>query len=426
MKTLKILVCLCFCTILIGSSFTRVESSQKEEKHALAEVTFTYRKKDKTMFISGKGNLSYYERSVPSQLSNIKDYHEADRIVLEEGITGVEGGWIGHYFQGIRKIELPESLTHIGNYAFHECDVEKIVLPQTLTKIPEGCFSYCVYLEEIQMPESVKVIEEGAFFGCHNLKKVNMPSGVTQIGEDAFYKCEKLEEFVIPENLTKWVNPIKKCYALKKITNLSSFDCQLNDYNGKKTWKVDGKKATHVASGKTAKGIGKKYKIRYRFFGGKETKKMPRYYRFGTSIKLPTTVKKKGYTLLGWRLRGCACGKEISACRVGDITISARWVKYKVKNVKNRRIKVILDDSDSFQPQQYYYLRYSENKDMFNSKYIRLAQWKGPRYIKNLKKNKTYYVQVAWFHHEADQPEEGQSYYNSLRWLGKRKIKIRK
>ena len=40
--------------------------------------------------------------------------------------------------------------------------------------------------------------------------------------------------------------------------------------------------------------------IRDSLRGGQETKKLPRTYRFGDSVTLPETVKRKGYVFMGW------------------------------------------------------------------------------------------------------------------------------
>ena len=60
---------------------------------------------------------------------------------------------------------------------------------------------------------------------------------------------------------------------LKKIKNNSAIDCELDDCQGKKTWRVNKKKVKKIAAGTVAAASGRKYKIRYDFAGRKGIEK---------------------------------------------------------------------------------------------------------------------------------------------------------
>lgn len=68
---------------------------------------------------------------------------------------------------------------------------------------------------------------------------------------------------------------LKKCSALKKIVNYSAKLIKLDTCCGNKTWYVKGKKASKLASGKTAISKGKKFKISYHLLGGKKKETCP-------------------------------------------------------------------------------------------------------------------------------------------------------
>ena len=72
--------------------------------------------------------------------------------------------------------------------------VEKITLPDTITKIEDDAFSNCSSLTSINLPEGLTTIGESAFSGCDALSSINIPSTVTNIGRWAFSDCYSLVE----------------------------------------------------------------------------------------------------------------------------------------------------------------------------------------------------------------------------------------
>ena len=71
---------------------------------------------------------------------------------------------------GLREIEIPETVTHLGEGVFGGCEsLEKIVLHEGLVEIGSKTFSGCIGLKEIVIPSSVKKIAKDAFWGCEGL-----------------------------------------------------------------------------------------------------------------------------------------------------------------------------------------------------------------------------------------------------------------
>lgn len=99
-------------------------------------------------------------------------------------------------------IEIPDSVTEIGAYAFSSCKcIENIIIPDRVTSIGEWAFSKCSALKEITLPEGLKEISLSLFNGCTNLKKVVIPESVAKIDEMAFYKCMNLANLELPRGL---------------------------------------------------------------------------------------------------------------------------------------------------------------------------------------------------------------------------------
>ena len=153
-------------------------------------------------------------------------------------------------------IFIPNSVTSIGNAAFHECiGLKGIVIPSSVTSIGEEVFRLCLSLTNINVdsdnqyyksingnlyskdgtkliqyangkkdasfvvPNTVTTIGFAAFANSMNLINIDIPNNVTSIGDSAFVGCENLESIVIPNSVTSigdWV--FVWCKSLKSIT----------------------------------------------------------------------------------------------------------------------------------------------------------------------------------------------------------------
>lgn len=117
---------------------------------------------------------------------------DIDRIVIEEGITGLaEESFV---LLPINKVVLPEGLSYVGCDVFAECsDLEEIILPSTLESISDRMFSHCESLRRIVIPEGVVSIGKEAFSGCASLESIRLPRTLVSIGDDAFFDCHNLK-----------------------------------------------------------------------------------------------------------------------------------------------------------------------------------------------------------------------------------------
>ena len=92
------------------------------------------------------------------------------------------------YCEGLTSVVLPDSITLIGGSAFGNCyNLKSITLPKSLKTLEVNCFDNCKSLTEVTIPEGVTYIGSDAFMYCTNLKDISLPSGITRIGQNAFY-----------------------------------------------------------------------------------------------------------------------------------------------------------------------------------------------------------------------------------------------
>ena len=89
----------------------------------------------------------------------------------------------------------------IGQYAFMNCaSLTEINLPESLTGIGAYAFS-STSLESVIVPRSVTVIDECAFAGIEELKSATLLGGKS-IGKGAFDSCPALKTLHLPKNLS--------------------------------------------------------------------------------------------------------------------------------------------------------------------------------------------------------------------------------
>lgn len=115
----------------------------------------------------------------------------------------------------LEKLTLPDSITRIGNSAFAKCsELESIHMSSAITDIGERAFMECSSLTEIEIPDEVTKLKDFTFYSCQELTTINLSENLKEIGQNAFYKCDKMQNIVLPD-------------ALQKIGNYAFYSCKL-------------------------------------------------------------------------------------------------------------------------------------------------------------------------------------------------------
>ena len=161
--------------------------------------------------------------SFPDSLKHIGDYAFYENaakevsITIPEGVTSIGEG--AFYDAGFNEIILPESLTSIGDSAFYWClYLTSINIPQGITSIPRRAFYTNRALTNLTMPDSVTSIGEGAFQGCGALSSINFSNNLVDLGTIAFAQCIALTNIDLPEGLkTIGANAFLSCQGLVSI-----------------------------------------------------------------------------------------------------------------------------------------------------------------------------------------------------------------
>ncbi len=196
-----------------------------------------------------------------------KPFKKANRVVVEEGITS-----LGEFGLSPAKyatsISLPKSLLDLGCGGLYDMhSLTEINVPDGVMKLDERTFTYCEKAVNIYLPSKLKKIGNEVFQNCKSLKSLIIPDTVSYIGKNAFKGCKELRTITIPKKLKTYKADLNKLPKLTKVINHSSKTIPLDDCNGAKTWKVNGKKVKSVPPGKTATSKIARYKIIYYYSG---------------------------------------------------------------------------------------------------------------------------------------------------------------
>ena len=117
----------------------------------------------------------------------------------------------------ITNLIIPEGVTSIMEYCFAYCSsLSSINIPNSVTSIGGGAFRDCSSLTSITIPNSVTSIEQNTFYGCTSLTSVNIPNSVTSIGDFAFFLCG-FTSIDIPNSVTSISSSFQACRNLKSI-----------------------------------------------------------------------------------------------------------------------------------------------------------------------------------------------------------------
>lgn len=127
----------------------------------------------------------------------------------------------------LKNVTINEGITIIGESAFRETVIKKLVLPSTVIAVNDNAFAYCEQLEKAVLDERLDSIGCQAFMNTTSLSGISIPDKVEYIGskcfsysgvknvklpkndfftviyDKTFFECANLEEVILPDSIYK-------------------------------------------------------------------------------------------------------------------------------------------------------------------------------------------------------------------------------
>ncbi len=156
--------------------------------------------------VSGSGAM--YDKDAPSEWDWYQYRGDVKTIMFASGSSIT---YVGAYAFGqltkVSSIDLPNTVSSIGKYAFSGSGVKNVTLPTSVTAIGESAFNGCSSLYAVRIPSSVTTIGVGAFNFCYKLESVyNFATTPQTLTDDIFYdvNTENYKVFVPEQSLSAY------------------------------------------------------------------------------------------------------------------------------------------------------------------------------------------------------------------------------
>ena len=150
--------------------------------------------------------------TVPAQIDGLpvteidercfENHTEIEKLVLPDTVSTI--GYRAMYgCTGLKEINFPDSLLKIGGWAFAYDAFSDAVLPDSLRELGYGAFYSCLRLETVVTPEQVAAIGEDSFRGCARLKQVTILAPDPEIHNNAFAHDSGVTLIGVPGSYTE-------------------------------------------------------------------------------------------------------------------------------------------------------------------------------------------------------------------------------
>ncbi|MBQ9766252.1 MAG: leucine-rich repeat protein [Lachnospiraceae bacterium] len=138
------------------------------------------------------GEINGYEVGTISR-NAFSNLNTLERVYIPNSVTKI-GSHAFFFCSSLKSIEMPNDLKVIDSYTFFGCSsLTSIKIPAGVTDIYVWAFGECKSLSCIEIPPSVVYIGYSAFGGCSSLETIKIPASVTHIDEEAFLGCKALK-----------------------------------------------------------------------------------------------------------------------------------------------------------------------------------------------------------------------------------------
>ena len=202
----------------------------KEGTKVICDFAFA----DRSDYSSGLTNIH-----LPDSVTHIGEFafacHCFEHLVIPKNVNYIGGGFIhdNSYNKKFKKLRCNSPYFDIDGDSLYLNDKKilhsylgtsaHIVIPSNVKSIGKYAFYACYSVLSVLLPNNIEKIEDGAFANCMSLQFINIPFGVQCISNEMFYDCTELRQITIPSSIIKIGDrAFKGCRSLKNLTIPSS------------------------------------------------------------------------------------------------------------------------------------------------------------------------------------------------------------
>ena len=166
-------------------------------------------------------------------------FYHGSSISIPNTVTHI-GSYAFTECKNITNITIPTSIIHIGAYAFAFTNIESVICESSSFSYENGCLidvrqkkvlAYLSTESNVTIPSYITCIDDGAFM--NTISRITLNNGLTSIGEYAFSHCIGLREITFPYSLKNIGYGAFSGTNIKNVINLSpdiiyENDCLIN------------------------------------------------------------------------------------------------------------------------------------------------------------------------------------------------------
>lgn len=164
--------------------------------------------KNKTALICYPANKSETEYTVPNGVKKIwrdafEDCNNLVNVTISDSVTSIEG--YAFVNSRLKNIKMFNSVISIGEHAFANCwKLENVIMSNNITSLGEGAFCQSGSLKSVTIPNNITTIERNTFLECESLTSITISNTVKSVGNYAFDKCLNLSDVYYTGTEEQW------------------------------------------------------------------------------------------------------------------------------------------------------------------------------------------------------------------------------
>ncbi len=189
----------------IAEALGKWQSNQPDNRYENALKYLAYRVENNEVTITGYNTHQTFDGEI-----EVPELLEIPDVIDGSTVTRIGDGAFRN--TKLKRLVLPEHLYYIGKNAFSACSLATISFPDSLMSIGAGAFASCIFKEVHLENTRISAIPEKCFGWCGQLTKIELPDSLLTIENNAFVECPQLHSLVVPENTQSIISPFSDFY----------------------------------------------------------------------------------------------------------------------------------------------------------------------------------------------------------------------